>query len=166
MNRNDALSDKLLDYDRTATNSDNLIEEIQSERQRQARWHRLTVICLIALGCGAVVMFGSALFVPAPGLQTSDGVSRSGGPTRPVENPSGAAVVAQDGQASTQFQFGFFDTFVVPILAVGIPFLVLAVVVSALMSWAATRSVGNAVIQKQLLELAQQVEQLQEGTKR
>ena len=53
---------------------------------------------------------------------------------------------------------------VVPIVFVIAIVLVLACLVSAVMRWAATRSVGNAVIQEQLLDLTRQVEQLQGRT--
>ena len=176
MNHNDTLSEKLLDCDGVSADPDSLIKEIQNmiahEHQRQAKWHRLMRNCLVALGVLAIVMVAAMLFLPAEGVHTTSQVSRESTPTRPIASSPRAAGELDDVQAKektgnqavgskTTFQLGAVDTIVTCFFVVA-PFLVLAVLVSMVMRWAASRSVGNAVIQQQLLELAQQVEQLQE----
>ena len=176
MNHNATLSEKLLDCDGVSTDPDSLIKEIQDmiahEHQRQAKWHRLMRNCLVALGGLALVMVGAMLFLPTEGVHTTCRGSRESAPTRPVASSPRAAGELADVQAKaktgnraagskTTFRFGVVDTIVMFFFVVA-SFLVLAVLVSMAMRWAASRSVGNAVIQQQLLELAQQVEQLQE----
>ncbi len=173
MDRKNALSEKLLGCDRIDTNpdSDNLIEEIrtmiESERLRQTKWQRLTVFCLAALGIVGVMLVGLVLFVPATSVKAARHVESSTAPTQPREGFVQAPAVGDDGRTRSGEvevrQLGLAGT-VVPIVFVIAIVLALACLVSAVMRWAATRSVGNAVIQEQLLDLTRQVEQLQGRT--
>ncbi len=174
MDRKDALSEKLLVCDRIDTNpdSDNLIEEIrtmiESERLRQTKWQGLTVFCLAALGVVSLMLVGLILFLPATSVTAARHVEPgTGGPTQPGERSVKTPAVGDDGRTHSGqvevHQFGLVGT-VVPIVFVVAIVLVLAFLVSAVLRWAATRSVGNAVIQEQLLDLTRQVEQLQGRT--
>ena len=175
MDRKDALSEKLLGCDRIDSNSDsdNLIEEIrtmiESERLRQTKWQRLTVFCLAALGIVGLMLVGLVLFVPATSVSAKANrhVESSTAPTRPVEHSVNTPAVANDGPTRSGqvkvHQLGLAGTVVPIVFLVGIV-LALACLVSAVMRWLATRSVGNAVIQEQLLDLTRQVEQLQGRT--
>lgn len=170
MDSKDALSEKLLDYNRTETDfdSDNMIEEIrtmiESERQRQAKWQRLTIFCLAALGVVGSLLIGLALLAPATSVDDARHVKSSIAPTKPGERLVKTPAVADDGRTHSGqvevHQLGLAGTFVPIVFNIGLV-LVLACLVSAVMRWAATRSVGNAVIQEQLLDLTRQVEQLQ-----
>ena len=170
MDRKDALSEKLLGCDRidTDSNSDNLIEEIrsmiESERLRQTKWQRLTVFCLAALGIVGLMLVGLVLFLPAPSVTAARHVEPATAPTQPGERSVKPAAVGDDGRTHPGqvevLEFGLVGTVVPIVFIIGIV-LVLACLVSAVMRWAATRSVGNAVIQEQLLDLTRQVEQLQ-----
>lgn len=173
MDRKDALSEKLLVCDRIDTNpdSDNLIEEIrtmiESERLRQTKWQRLTVFCLSALGVVGLMLVGLVLFLPATSGKAGRHVESSAAPTQPREGFVKTPAVGDDDRTRSGevevHQLGLGGT-VVPIVFVIAIVLVLACLVSAVMRWAATRSVGNAVIQEQLLDLTRQVEQLQGRT--
>ena len=173
MDRKDALSEKLLVCDRIDTNpdSDNLIEEIrtmiESERLRQTKWQGLTVFCLAALGVVSLMLVGLILFLPATSVTAARHVEPGTGPTQPGERSVKTPAVGDDGRTHSGqvevHQLGLVGT-VVPIVFVVAIVLVLAFLVSAVMRWAATRSVGNAVIQEQLLDLTRQVEQLQGRT--
>ena len=173
MDRKDALSEKLLGCDRidSKSDSDNLIEEIrtmiESERLRQTKWQRLTVFCLAALGIVGVMLVGLVLFVPATSVKAARHVEPGTAPTQPVERSVKTTAVGDDGRTRSGqvevHQLGLAGT-VVPIVFVIAIVLALACLVSAVMRWAATRSVGNSVIQEQLLDLTRQVEQLQGRT--
>ena len=140
---------------------------IESERLRQTNWQRLTVFCLAALGIVGLMLVGLVLFLPATSVTAARHVEPGTAPTQPGEGSVKTPAVGDDGRTHSGqvevHQLGLAGTVVPIVFIIGIV-LALACLVSAVMRWAATRSVGNAVIQEQLLDLTRQVEQLQGRT--
>ena len=140
---------------------------IESERLRQTNWQRLTVFCLAALGIVGLMLVGLVLFLPATSVTAARHVEPGTAPTQPGEGSVKTPAVGDDGRTHSGqvevHQLGLAGTVVPIVFIIGIV-LALACLVSAVMRWVATRSVGNAVIQEQLLDLTRQVEQLQGRT--